>query len=471
MVSLAGAVVLGVALANIAHHHIDTGLWELVVVLAVRWFASTTTSLWSDRASDRIRHGWRSALTSHFSHPTSEHQRSRGDLLLAVDQASAEPYLDVLATSAAASFVGLFILFWAGGWICLAITLGLLALAVPLYQRSGRRSESVAAEFQQRRALLEARQLELLNHTMELRALGAVTFGADEIAAISDSEHSIALRAIRVALGSSLITEFLSGVSIGLVAMVVGLALLGGRISLLHALVAVLITSEIFVHVRRYGSEFHRRENATHALAALRNVAPTSARVAGEAILVVTDLETEASNFGYSFRVIAGDRLLVTGPSGSGKTTLLHALIDWRPSVRGTVQRNGQTIGYVSVESPLLSGTLRENLSVGVTIPDVLIRSCLETLGLVGLRFEALDAPLLADGRGFSTGEKVRLILARALLADVALVLLDDIAGVLDAPTRRLVNEALNNHPDLAVIEATIDSPLIMPYGHSIEIR
>jgi ATP-binding cassette, subfamily C, bacterial CydD len=94
-----------------------------------------------------------------------------------------------------------------------------------------------------------------------------VEYGANEIAAISDSEHAIAMRAIRVALESSLVTEFLSGVSIGLVAMVVGFALLGGRITLEHALIAVLVTSEIFTHVRRYGVEFHRREDSERSLA------------------------------------------------------------------------------------------------------------------------------------------------------------------------------------------------------------
>jgi ABC-type transport system involved in cytochrome bd biosynthesis fused ATPase/permease subunit len=471
VVSLANAVLFSVALTDVADHRISTGLWVLLIVLAVRWAATTATTLWSLHASNGVRLEWRTVLPAHFSRPTSEHERSRGDLMFAVDQLSDQPHLDLLATSAAVSFVGLVILLWAGGWLCLAITFGLLVLAVPFYQRSGRRSETVARELQERRALLEARQLELLNHTVELRALGAVNFGADEIAAISDSEHSIAMRAIRVTLGSSLVTEFLSGVSIGLVAMVVGLALLGGRISLLHALIAVLVTGEIFVHVRRYGSEFHRRENAAHALVALREVAPAPAAHASEAILIATNLVTEASGVRHSFRVAPGDRVLVTGPSGSGKTTLLHTLIDWRTPMSGTVERNGQSVGYVSVDSDLLSGSLRDNLSVGVVIPDAHVHDCLASLGLVGSRFEALDSNLLADGRGISTGEKVRLVLARALLAHVALVILDDIAGVLDVNARELVNAALEERTVLAVIEASIDRPLSTPDDRLIVIR
>ena len=460
VVSLFNAILLGVALTDVAHRQISRGLWTLVTVLVVRWASTTATSLWSDRASDRIRLELRSPLTSHFQRPSSEHERSRGDLVLAVEQVSDGPHLELLAATAVASFIGLAALFWAGGWLCFTITVSLLGLAVPLYQRSGRRSEAVAAELQERRALLEARQLELLHHSVELRALGAIEYGGNEIAAISDSEHSIALRAIRVALGSSLVTEFLSGVSIGLVAMIVGLALLGGRISLLHALIAVLVTSDIFTHVRRYSSEFHRRENATTSLATLSNIPPVHIPCAIEEILVATNLVTEANEDQLSIRIVPGDRVLVTGPSGSGKTTLLQTLISWRTPVSGTVERSNGTIGYVSVESNLLSGTLRENLCAGAEIADSKLFDCLASLGLAGPRFATLDAQLLADGRGFSAGEKVRLVLARAILARVALVILDDIAGVLDANARRLVNAILEVHHDLAVIEATIDSPL-----------
>jgi ABC-type transport system involved in cytochrome bd biosynthesis fused ATPase/permease subunit len=110
-------------------------------------------------------------------------------------------------------------------------------------------------------------------------------------------------------------------------------------------------------------------------------------------------------------------------------------------------------------------------LSVGVVIPDAHVHDCLASLGLVGSRFEALDSNLLADGRGISTGEKVRLVLARALLAHVALVILDDIAGVLDINARELVNAALEERTVLAVIEASIDRPLSTPDDRLIVIR
>jgi ABC-type transport system involved in cytochrome bd biosynthesis fused ATPase/permease subunit len=389
---------------------------------------------------------------------------------LAVDHASEAPTLERLRASAAVSLLGVVVVFVSAGWLPLIITLALLVLAAPFYQRAGRRSEVMAQEFQRRRATLEERQLEVLQHAPELRALGAVTYGANEIAAISESEHVLALRAIRVALESSLVTEFLSGVSIGLVAMVVGFGLLGGRISLLRALIAVLVTGELFVQVRRFGVEFHRRDDAQRALTALVEPDLRLSSLEGDDLLVATNLVTQASAGEVTLRVRAGDRVLVTGPSGSGKTTLLHSLLGWREVRAGVAERSGAPVGYVDAESALFSGTLRENLTVGVSVADDEVRGQLRSLALVGPRFDDLDSELLSDGRGMSSGERVRLLLARALLARVSLLILDDVAGVLDHDARNSVRASLANTPGLAILEATVDTPLLEDPTLQLEI-
>lgn len=468
VISIACAAFLAVSLSFFARGRVDEGLWLLLGVLGARWAMLTSTLEWSHRAGAALRARWRATLVGHFVRPQPEGERGRGDLSLAIERASDQPMLDLLETSAVTSIAGLVVLFWAGGWLATLITVVLLVAAVPLYRRAGRRSEATASEYQRRRALLESRQLELLHHTTELRALGAVDYGANEIAAISDSEHAIAIRAIRVALESSLVTEFLSGVSIGLVAMVVGFALLGGRVSLEHALIAVLVTSEIFTHVRRFGVEFHRREDAERSLNLLddRVTTPSGATTS---LIDATDLVTAANERAFDVVLDPGQSLLVTGPSGSGKTTLLDTLLGWRDPTAGTVARTNAPIGHVSVESALLSGTLRDNLTLGGAMSDDDIRSRLSSLGLTGPRFDDLDTSLLADGRGLSTGEKVRVLLARALLARPALLVLDDVAGVLDDEARRRVRDVLAD-ATVGVIEATVDTALLTNTTYRIEL-
>jgi ATP-binding cassette subfamily C protein CydD len=301
--------------------------------------------------------------------------------------------------------------------------------------------------------------------------LGATAYGADEIAAISMSENAIALRAIRVALESSLVTEFLSGVSIGLVAMVVGFALLGGRITLSHALIAVLVTAEIFTNIRRFGAEFHRRENAAKSLTLLGDEPPTTGRTSAGPLLAATGLVTRVSEEAQTLELGRGDRILIVGASGSGKTTLLQTLVGWRTPSAGSVQRAKGAVGYVSVESPLLSGSLWTNVTLGEDLPRERVVTLLGELGLEGSRFADLDAPLLADGRGLSTGETVRVVLARSLIRQPEVLLLDDIAGVMDEPTRQLVRQRLDRATDIAILEATVDAPLLTSPTRIIELH
>lgn len=471
LAALALAAFSAVAITDLAQHEIVRGLGLLMLVVVARWLLSVGLDEWGESTARRLRAKWRRSLVQHLAFPRREGQRGRGDLALAIDQASQAPSLERLAASAATSLLGVAVLFLAAGWLPFVITIVLLALAVPLYQRAGRRSEAMAKEYQERRALLEARQLEILQHAPELRALGAVTYGANEIGAISDSEHALSLRAIRVALESSLVTEFLSGVSIGLVAMVVGFALLDGRLTLVRALMAVLVTSELFTQVRHYGVEFHRRDDAQHALAALNTPTLSSSPPAGEELLVANALVTEANPDVINLKVRPGDHVVITGPSGVGKTTLLHTLLGWRRAESGATQRTNSSVGYVSVESALLSGSLRDNLTLGVRVDDDHVFERLRSLGLDTARFSDLNVELLADGRGLSSGERVRLVLARVLLSAPSLVVLDDIAGVLDAEARDHVRRALVTLPELALLEATVDTPLITEATKRIEIH
>jgi ABC-type transport system involved in cytochrome bd biosynthesis fused ATPase/permease subunit len=470
LVALAVAGLAAVALNDLAHGEVGLGVFLLTVTVTVRWISTSGLEEWGDASAARLRAGWRATMLTHLRVPRREGERARGDLSLAIEHAAEGPSLERLRASAASSLLGVFVIFWAAGWLGLVITLGLLAAAAPLYRRAGQRSEVMAQEYQARRAVLESRQLEILQHAPELRALGAVTYGADEIAAISDSEHTLALRAIRVALESSLVTEFLSGVSVGLVAMVVGFGLLEGHLSLVRALAAVLVTAELFTQVRRYGVEFHRSEDADRALETLDALA-SDASSASNDLLVADDLVTDAHPEPVSLRLRRGDRVSVSGPSGVGKTTLLHTLVGWRPPRQGTAQLGSHSVGYVGVESALLSGPLRDNLILGADTPDEIVRARLHSLGLVGPRFDDLDAQLLSDGRGLSSGERVRLILARALLADVSLLVLDDVAGVLDEETREQVRSALASEESLAIIEATVDTPLLATSSQRIELR
>jgi ABC-type transport system involved in cytochrome bd biosynthesis fused ATPase/permease subunit len=453
LTGLGVALVMSLAINHVAHQQVGAGIALLAVAITARWLVAELLDRWFARVARQLRQFWRSLILEFFLVPTTASVSSPIDLADAVETIADEPRLKVVRASAQTSILSLGIVWWAGGWQALGIVLVLLVAAVPLYQRAGSRAATLDVQYRERRARLGERQLELLVHAPELRALGVVEYASGEIAALSTSEHQVALLAIRTALGSSLVTEFLSGVSVGLVAMSVGFGLLDGRISLLRAVIAVLVTSEFFGHVRRYGVEFHRREAITAA--SERLVVPASAASFPAEVLETFELVTHA-------HPQSGERVAVLGASGAGKTTLAHTLLGWRTPLGGRVHRTSDAVGYVSADTKLVEGSLDDNLRLGGTFPEVRLREALSGVGLIDERFADLQRLVSADGEGFSSGERVRLLVARALLHGPGLLILDDVAGLLDGASRDAVRDELARHLDVAIIEIAVDDALFI---------
>lgn len=147
-----------------------------------------------------------------------------------------------------------------------------------------------------------------------------------------------------------------------------------------------------------------------------------------------------------------GSFTVVTGPIGSGKTTLLRALMGLIPGSEGEVRWDGDVIadraahlvpprcGYVPQVPRLFSATLRENLTLGVAtsdeaLVDAIRRSALDR-DLDGMP-EGLATLVGPRGVRLSGGQVQRTATARALVADPALLVLDDLSSALDADTER----------------------------------
>lgn len=160
-----------------------------------------------------------------------------------------------------------------------------------------------------------------------------------------------------------------------------------------------------------------------------------------------------------SFTLERGETLGVIGGTGSGKTTLVNLLCRFYDCGSGEILINGanvrdypteelrRIIGIVPQKAELLSGTLRENMTMGRTdITDDMIQKALEaaqakefTDSLDG----GLDARILQGGKNFSGGQKQRLTIARALAQSPEIVILDDSSSALDYATDAKLRQAL----------------------------
>ncbi len=155
-----------------------------------------------------------------------------------------------------------------------------------------------------------------------------------------------------------------------------------------------------------------------------------------------------------------GQMIAFVGGSGSGKTTMIKLLARHYDVVRGKVTIDGydlrdvelaslrQQIGVVLQESVLFHATVRENLAYGkldATDDELIAVARAANLHHV---IEALehgyDTKVGEDGIKFSVGEKQRIAIARALLADPRILVLDEATSSLDSETESLIQEALD---------------------------
>ncbi|MEQ8354518.1 MAG: ABC transporter ATP-binding protein [Kiloniellaceae bacterium] len=143
------------------------------------------------------------------------------------------------------------------------------------------------------------------------------------------------------------------------------------------------------------------------------------------------------------------ERLCIVGENGAGKSSLLQVMAGLRKADAGRVTLNGQdlavtdakqlrrTIGLVTCDLPLLRGSLRFNLSYGLpgaseAALSEIIELC-DLKGLVARLRDGLDTHLNEQQTRFSAGERMRIALARALLTDPQVLLLDEMEAHLDA--------------------------------------
>ena len=297
--------------------------------------------------------------------------------------------------------------------------------------------------------------------------------GAAQTETVARAAHAVSertLRVLRLAFSGSAVLEFFSALSVALVAVYCGFALLHllpfpvatwlgfhGRSPFASALFVLALSPEVYAPLRQLSAAYHEKQAAEAAAVHLTaiedalDVVPAAAVVLTAAPTVVFDGVTvtfpddpDALVGPLSLTAAPGEIVAIAGDSGAGKSTMLRLLLGGRAH-GGDISVDGRSlgaevdlgpsIGWMSQHTPILGGTLRDNLTLARPgADDQALQSAARRAGLEAvLAARGLDGDLNERGSGLSGGERRRLGLARVWLKDAPLLVLDEPTADLDA--------------------------------------
>lgn len=295
-----------------------------------------------------------------------------------------------------------------------------------------------------------------------LRALPTLKLFAREraerqrVRGLSEDFAGAALRVLQLSFVSAFALELITTLAIAIIAVSIGLRLLYGQLTFTAAFFVLLLTPEFYQPLRLSGTAFHNGMMASTAEQALRESVLGASAIQGtslqRATLTVHDLSFRYPGSplpllsGIQFSVPQGSLTVLAGPSGCGKTTLLRLLAGLLTPESGQITR-AAACSYVPQEPHLYNATLFENITLfQQDCSEQAVRKALKALCLSDWAEalpQGLMTPLGEGGQSLSQGQRKRLGLARALVQDRPLILLDEPTAALDERTAATIREVL----------------------------
>ncbi|MFB6548890.1 thiol reductant ABC exporter subunit CydD [Streptomyces sp. NPDC056405] len=323
-----------------------------------------------------------------------------------------------------------------------------------------------------------------------LKVFGRAKAQAESIKRITGEYRQATMRTLRIAFLSSFALELLATLSVALVAVTIGMRLVHGDMALYDGLVVLVLAPEAYLPLRQVGAQYHA---AAEGLAAAEEIfevlarpvpasgtgpLPADGALSFEGVTVRYPGRAAAAVTDVSFTVESGETVALVGPSGAGKSTLINALLGFVPPAGGRVRIGGADlasldlaqwharVAWVPQHPHLYAGTIAENVRLArPDADDTAVRQALRDAGaleFVDALPEGTGTVLGEDGAGLSAGQRQRLALARAFLADRPVLLLDEPTAALDGATEAEVVAAVRRLAEGRTVLLVVHRPALL---------
>lgn len=284
------------------------------------------------------------------------------------------------------------------------------------------------------------------------------------------------LKVLRIAFISAFMLEFISTLSIAIIAVNIGLRLIYGHVEFLPVFFILLIAPQFYQPFRQFGSAFHDAMNGITASSEIyAMIDKLNCIKESKANLKFDDadmVQIELKNVYYkyqdndkwaiddlSLKIEKGKQFVLTGDNGAGKSTLFKLLLGIERCQSGEILVNDYNladldkqwwqsqIGWVAQEPYIFSATIRENITLG---RDFNLKEIEHICQLVNLDEFIKSLPQgydteITSAMNLSSGQKRRLGLARALIGRPKLLLLDEPMENLDVYNEKLIQRILSD--------------------------
>jgi ATP-binding cassette, subfamily C, bacterial CydD len=339
----------------------------------------------------------------------------------------------------------------------------------------GRYTEERTRERWQALRLLSTHFLDVVRGLPTLRAFNRGRDQAVAIEATSERYRRATMGTLRVAFLSGSVLELAATLGVALVAVTVGVRLVGGGIGLQAGLTVLVLAPELYLPLRQLGTQFHASadglavaDRILQLLEAPPETGRGGSRLAPSAVESVVRLDRVS--FAYPSRpglvldqvdleLLPGETVALVGESGAGKSTVASLLLRLVDPSSGRVTVGGvdladcaidawrRQLAWVPQRPTIFRGTVADNIRLGhAHASDDRVRAAAALAGadaFAGALPDGYDTVIGDGGRPLSAGERRRIALARAFLRDAALVVLDEPTADLDPESADVVAQAI----------------------------
>ncbi|MED4082597.1 thiol reductant ABC exporter subunit CydD [Halalkalibacterium halodurans] len=458
----------------------------LLIGLIAALFARTFSRLIIDRIGNRIatdaKIHMRAKLLRHFTKKslTSSSKTRTGEttsyFLDTVDETGPyfNQYVPQMIQSLIIPILLLIVIFWehwASGVIILVTAPFLFVYMIIIGMRTGDKSK----EQMEKMADFSGIFLDTLQGLNTIKFFGQTRQQRSRIKEKSLEFREATMSVLKIAFSNSLALEFISMLSIGIIALEVAIRMIIVQDTIFASgFLMLVLAPELYTKLKELGSAFHSGKASKGALEKVNALLkepvediPWGHTVLSEQEPPLLQMKNVHFQYGEGFALSSIDflarpyeKIAIIGATGSGKSTLLHLLAGLNAADSGEYDLNGhpratvdktswfKQMSLISQDGYLFAGTIGENIVLGTGKPrneESIIQAAKEAgvyEWIEGLP-EGLDTVIGEGGRGLSGGERQRVLMARAFYKKPNVVLFDEPTAGLDLETETILQTSL----------------------------